>query len=52
MTKDQGPITLGLAREQQERMRNAAHQASLGTTPELSVMELEERIAPSVRRGG
>jgi hypothetical protein len=49
MSRDEGIIELSLSREQQERMRNAARKASLGGMPELSMMELEERIAPGHR---
>jgi hypothetical protein len=52
VSKDHGLIELSLPREEQERMRQAARKASLGTTRELSIMELEERIAPGYRRGG
>jgi hypothetical protein len=44
MSKHQGLIELSLTPEQQERMRKQAGRT--GHVAELSIMELEERIAP------
>jgi hypothetical protein len=44
MSKHKGLIELSLTPEQQERMRKQAGKA--GHAMELSIMELEERIAP------
>jgi hypothetical protein len=46
MSKQQGLIELSLTPEQQERMRS---QASKTDISDLSIMELEERIAPGNR---
>jgi hypothetical protein len=47
MAKDQGSIQLKLTPEQQEEIRKAT--GKLTDTLELSIMELEERIAPYTR---
>jgi hypothetical protein len=47
MSKHKGLIELSLTLEQQERMRKQASKA--GEALELSIMELEERIAPGFR---
>jgi hypothetical protein len=49
MSKDKGLIELSLTAEQQERMRKQASKA--GEAQELSIMELEERIAPGWKGG-
>ncbi len=51
MAQDKGSITLKLTPEQQDQVRKTAGR-NLGDTLELSIMELEERIAPSARYGG
>jgi uncharacterized small protein (DUF1192 family) len=51
MAKDKESIKISLTREQQEQIRKATGKASVGDTLELSVMELEERIAPGQRMG-
>jgi hypothetical protein len=47
MSKAKGLIELSLTPEQQERMRSQAIKA--GDFSELSIMQLEERIAPGFR---
>jgi hypothetical protein len=47
MSKHRGLIELSLTPEQQERMRKQA--GNTGYVAELSIMELEERIAPGMR---
>ena len=49
MAQDKGSITLKLTPEQQEQVRQAT--GKLGDTLEMSIMELEERIAPGKRLG-
>jgi hypothetical protein len=44
MPEDKGSITLTLTPEQQEQVRQAT--GKLTDTLEMSIMELEERIAP------
>ena len=44
MEQDKGTITLKLTPEQQEQVRKAT--GKLGDTLEMSIAELEERIAP------
>jgi hypothetical protein len=48
MSHGKGPFTLKLTREQQEQVRQAT--GRMGDTLELSIEELEERIAPSLPR--
>jgi hypothetical protein len=45
MPEDKGSITLTLTPEQQEQVRQAT--GKLTDTLEMSIMELEQRIAPS-----
>ena len=47
MTVDRGSVQLKLTPEQQEQIRQAT--GKLTDTLELSIMELEERIAPGYR---
>jgi hypothetical protein len=47
MTDRRGSVQLKLTREQQEQIRQAT--GKLTDTLELSIMELEERIAPGYR---
>ena len=47
MTADRGSVQLKLTPEQQEQIRQAT--GKLTDTLELSIMELEERIAPGYR---
>jgi hypothetical protein len=47
MAKDRGSVQLKLTPEQQEQVRLAT--GKLTDTLELSIMELEERIAPGFR---
>ena len=49
MAQDKGFITLKLTPEQQEQVRKAT--GKVGDTLEFSIMELEERIAPSLKFG-
>jgi hypothetical protein len=49
MPQDKGSITLTLTPEQQEQVRQAT--GKLTDTLEMSIMELEERIAPSFKIG-
>jgi hypothetical protein len=49
MPEDKGSITLKLTPEQQEQVRQAT--GKLGDTLELSIEELEERIAPVTAAG-
>jgi hypothetical protein len=48
MSHEQGSFTLKLTPEQQEQVRQAT--GKMGDTLELSIEELEERIAPSLPR--
>ncbi len=48
-TKSSDLVQLRLTREQQEQIRQAT--GKVGDTLELSIMELEERIAPGFRGG-
>jgi hypothetical protein len=50
MTETRGSIQLKLTPEQQEEIRKAT--GKMTDTLELSIMELEERIAPGFRFGG
>jgi hypothetical protein len=47
MAQDKGSITLKLTPDQQEQVRKAT--GKMTDTLELSIMELEERIAPGFR---
>jgi hypothetical protein len=49
MAQDKGSITLKLTSDQQEQVRKAT--GKMTDTLELSIMELEERIAPGLRYG-
>jgi hypothetical protein len=46
MAQEKGSITLKLTQEQQEQVRNAV--GKTGDTLEMSIEELEARIAPSL----
>ncbi len=48
MSHEKGPFMLKLTAEQQELVRRAT--GKVGDTLELSIEELEERIAPSLPR--
>jgi hypothetical protein len=50
MTESRGAIQLKLTPEQQEQIRQAT--GKMTDTLELSIMELEERIAPGFRTAG
>jgi hypothetical protein len=47
MTESQGPVQLKLTPEQQEEIRKVT--GKMTDTLELSIMELEERIAPTYK---
>jgi len=49
MSESQGSVQLKLTPEQQEQVRQATGKVT--DTLELSIMELEERIAPSFKWG-
>jgi hypothetical protein len=49
LADNKGPIRLTLTPEQQEEIRKLT--GKLTDTLELSIMELEERIAPGFKRG-